>query len=209
MTRSHGFTLIELLVVMAIVAALAGLGLVGIQIIIRHGHKTAAKTFLSSLSATLEAYRSTEGAYPPTSLKDFSGVGPSNDENCGIEAVVLCLNSPRSRTQFEFSGVQGCKLENFDGDQTQAQLTRFDDVKQLFEAVDPWGTPYAYFNAQDYGRAADFGKIALRDGATIRALPWRDAKTKAPFRSDSFQIISAGPDGEFNTDDDIVHFERE
>ena len=208
MPRSSGFTLIELLVVMAILGTLATLGIVGIPAMMRHGQKTSAKTFLASLSSAIEMYRSHQGAFPPTSLRDFPGVGQTNDENSGIESAVLCLNAAQYPTPFDLLGVEGCKLENFDGDHTQAQLTRF-GTNALFEAVDPWGTPYVYFNAQDYGRAGEFGKVTLKDHTTIRALPWRDSKVAISYHADTFQIISAGPDGGFNTEDDITNFVRD
>jgi prepilin-type N-terminal cleavage/methylation domain-containing protein len=201
-----GFTMIELLVVMAILAMLVGLGITILPIIKRSGEKTSAQHFLKSLSASLEAYKSSQGAYPPTSLADFPGAGAlANTENVGIESVVACMNSTRYEGSFDFK--DGCKLENYDGDRTQAQLTRFGD-KDLFEAVDPWGTPYVYFNAQDYARAEELGKVSGVEGV-IKCLPYKDPKLKRFERYDKFQLISAGPDKVFNTEDDVTDFERD
>jgi prepilin-type N-terminal cleavage/methylation domain-containing protein len=206
--RDRGFTLIELLVVMAIIGVLAGIGIAFLPAIMRSGPKTAAKAFLANLSAAIETYKSSEGAYPPTSLADFPGVGNlTNTENLGIESVVVCLNSTRYTGSFDFGETQGCKLENFDGDSTQAQLTKF-GTKELFEAVDPWGTPYVYFNAADYGRAEELGKVSGVEGV-IKCLPYKDSKLKRFNRYDKFQLISAGPDKIFNTGDDITDFDRE
>jgi prepilin-type N-terminal cleavage/methylation domain-containing protein len=203
----RGFTLIELLVVMAIIATLVGLGVVAMPYIMGRGDKVAAETFLSTLTAGLEAYRGSEGAYPPTSLAEYAGVGVNNTENTGIESVVLCLNSNRYSGSFDFSGTKGCKLENFDTDATQAQLTKF-GTKELFEAVDPWGIPYVYFNAMDYTRAEDLGKVSGENGV-IKCLPYKDPKTKSFYRRDTFQLISAGKDKTFNTEDDVTNFNRE
>lgn len=43
----------------------------------------------------------------------------------------------------------------------------------------------------------------MADGRTVTALPrrGRDGRIRAPNR---YQIISAGPDGEFGTDDDLT-----
>jgi prepilin-type N-terminal cleavage/methylation domain-containing protein len=208
MRRERGFTLIELLVVMAILALLVGLGVTILPTIRRAGDKTAAQTFLSSLTGALEAYRSSEGAFPPTSLADFPGVGSlTNTENLGIESVVVCMNAVRYAGSFDFQESKGCKLENFDADATQAKLTKF-EVKDLYEAVDPWGTPYCYFNAQDYGRAELLGNVSGVDGSPIKCQPFRDPRL-GPYRRDRFQLISAGPDQKFNTEDDITNFERE
>jgi prepilin-type N-terminal cleavage/methylation domain-containing protein len=203
-----GFTLIELLVVMAIMATLIGIGVVGIPYMMRRGDKAAAETFLASLTGALEAYQTAEGAYPPTSLADYPGVGSlSNNENLGIESLVLCMNSARYRGSFDFAETKGCTIENFDNDQTQVQLTRF-GTRDLFEAVDPWGTPYAYFEAKDYGRAEQLGRIS-GENEPIKATPWTSPKLKRAYRHDKFQLISAGPDKAFNTADDVTNFQRE
>jgi prepilin-type N-terminal cleavage/methylation domain-containing protein len=207
--RASGFTLIELLVVMAIIGVLAGIGIAFLPAMLRSGPKTAAQTFLKNLGAAIEIYRSSEGSYPPTSLEGFPGVGAlANAENLGIESVVVCLNSTRYTGSFDFTETQGCKLENYDGDRTQTQVTRFGDNPEMFEAVDPWGTPYVYFNHQDYGRAEELGKVSGAEGV-IKCLPYKDSKLKRFSRYDKFQLISAGPDRVFNTGDDITDFDRE
>jgi prepilin-type N-terminal cleavage/methylation domain-containing protein len=206
--RQDGFTLVELLVVMAIIATLVGIGVVGLPTLLRQGPKKAAQTFIATLSAQLEAYKSHEGAYPPTTLAEYAGSGGlPNQENLGIESVVVCLNSNRYSGSFDFAETPGCKLENYDQDQTAAQLTRF-GTREMFEAVDPWNMPYVYFNAQDYARADDVGKVT-GDAGPVKCQPWKNPKLKRAYRYDSFQIISAGPDREFNTGDDITNFERE
>ena len=207
--RAGGFTLIELLVVMAILALLVGLGVTILPMIRRQGDKTAAQTFLSGVTGALAAYQSSEGGYPPTSLAEFPGVGHlTNAENLGIESLIVCLNSTRYGGSFDFRDSKGCRLENLDGDSTQALLTRF-LTKELFEAVDPWNTPYVYFNAQDYSRAEELGKVGLGGAeAPIKCLPYKHPKFGF-YHRDTFQIISAGPDGQFNTEDDITNFERE
>jgi prepilin-type N-terminal cleavage/methylation domain-containing protein len=209
--KARGFTLIELLVVMAILGMLVGLGVTVIPYLMRKGPKTAAQTFVSTLGAGLEAYKGTEGAYPPTTLAEFPGVGQlQNQENLGIESVVVCLNATRYSGSFAFDETPGGKLDNLDGDFTQIQITRFGD-KTMFEVLDPWMMPYAYFNARDYMNPEPVGKITGEGGlgSPVAAKPWMNPKTKRPYRSDSFQIISAGPDKTFNTDDDITNFDRE
>ena len=79
---------------------------------------------------------------------------------------------------------------------------------EMFEAVDPWGTPYVYFKSNDYARAEELGRVTGEAGV-IKALPWKDPKLKMFYKHDSFQIISAGPDKTFNTEDDVTYFDRE
>ncbi len=203
-----GFTLIEMLIVMTIIAVLAGLGVVALPALMRRGPKLAAQTFLTNLSAALEGYKNSgEGTYPPTTLKDYVGVGNlTNLENCGIESVVLCMNSKNYSGSFGFEDSSGCKLENLDGDQTQVQLTKF-GTRDLWEVLDPWGNPYVYFNAADYSAAAEVGVVSGKNGP-VKVVPWKNSKTKSFCCKDTFQLISAGPDGEYNTEDDITPFER-
>ena len=53
------------------------------------------------------------------------------------------------------------------------------------------------------------GKISDPNGdGTIRCQPWKNPKTGHWFMPRGFQLISAGPDTQFNTDDDITNFER-
>ena len=62
--RSGGFTLIELMVVMAIIATLAGLGMVGIPALLRSSEQTAAKDRLTSIYKLLGAYQITHKRWP-------------------------------------------------------------------------------------------------------------------------------------------------
>ncbi len=89
------------------------------------------------------------------------------------------------------------------------KLTGF-ETEELFELVDPWDTPLAYFHHRDYDSVSGkgLGRIKLGDDSTTNAKPWKNPKTKAWYNARGFQIISAGPDMEFNTDDDITNFRR-
>lgn len=207
--RAGGFTLIELLVVMAIVATLAGLGLVGVPAMMRHAKRSATQNFITMLAANLEEYRSSgQGAYPPSTLADYAGVGLlSNFENAGIESVVLCLTARAYGNPLDVENMKEMKLENYDGDQTQVQIAR-GGAKDLWEIVDPWGTPLAYIHSADYGRVGEIGRISGVSGP-IKFVPWTNPKLKKPYQSDRYQIISAGPDAVFNTEDDVTNFERE
>ena len=71
--EARGFTLVELLVVMAILATLAGLGMVMIPKMMLKAKKDAVQNFISVLAVQVETYKTTQGAYPPTTLADYAG----------------------------------------------------------------------------------------------------------------------------------------
>lgn len=204
--RNRGYTLVELLVVMAIIASLAGLGMVALPATLRGMHRKATQAYLMSITGALEAYRSSEGTYPPTTLRDFPGVGAINNlENCGISSLVLCLNSKAYSGSIDFSEGEIVLLSENGAGMTQVQLTRFGDRK-LYTLVDKWGTTLAYVNAVDYGNP-DVRSVSS-DAGTIKFTPWLNTTTKTPYKRDTFQLISAGPDREFNTEDDVTNFDR-
>jgi prepilin-type N-terminal cleavage/methylation domain-containing protein len=203
---NKGFTLVELLVVMVIIASLAGIGMISIPPILRNMDRKATEAYLMNLTAALEAYRSSEGTYPPTTLRDFPGVGAVNSlENCGISALVMCMNSKSYSGAFDFEDGKIVTLSEDGAGMTQVQLTRFGDRK-LYTLADKWGTTLAYVNAVDYANP-DVRNVSAVEG-TVKFVPWQSQKTKTAFRRDSFQLVSAGPDRVFNTEDDVTNFDR-
>lgn len=217
---SVGFSLVELLVVMAILSTLAGLAVIGIPRIMRSAQSSAVANVIRQLSVAIEAYegKKTNGDYPPTLLSPdlFPALGVlSNEENCGIESVLVCLNRPGERSSFSAEEVPWRDaLTNYDDDRSAQNLTDAFGAnnRELFELSDRWGTPIAYFHHRDYDlvESRGLGRISdpEQEGGTIRALPWRNPKTGTWYMSRKFQLISAGPDRTFNTDDDITNFER-
>lgn len=212
----RGFTLIELLVVLAVIATLSGIAALGIPYMLRRGDEQSMTLALSTLDAAISSYSHDpkNGDFPPTSLDrdNFPGVGNlTNSDNCGIESVILCLNRKGTNSVFEIEDYKNLELRNDDEDRTQSPLTKFGpDVRDLFELVDVWGTPIAYFHHRDYDsvESKDLGRIIGPEGP-IKARPWRNGRIKMAYKRESFQLISAGQDGVFNTEDDITNFQRE
>lgn len=212
-----GFTLIELLVVMAIVVALGGLGLVGIKTMLRSSDEKAVSVVLSQLDAQIKTYERDpqNGDFPPTLLEReaFPGVGSlANKTNCGIESLLVCLASKRSGGDFNEGQIPWSPaIENFDEDFSETPMTTLSEGRDLYEVIDRWGTPLAYFHWRDYAQveAKDLGRVSSAEGTgDIRAKPWRNEKTKQFYNRDTFQLISAGADGVFNTEDDVTNFQR-
>lgn len=206
-----GFTMIELLVVMAILSLLGGLAALGIPAMMRAGQRKSMTLKLAELSGAIEAYSAARenGDYPPTLLDkdDFPGVGHvTNNENCGIESVMLCLNRIGRPSGFNPEDSKEVELRNEDEDRTQVVLTSFGpENRELYELVDIWGTPLAYFHSRDYAQveSKDLGRVT----GGLKCVPYKDPKTKDWFKRTKFQLISAGEDRTFNTEDDLANFE--
>lgn len=72
MIRSRAFTLIELLIVVVIIATLAGLSFVGLQLLNKSRRKTETLQLLSSLQIALTTYQDDHGKFGDGSMADFT-----------------------------------------------------------------------------------------------------------------------------------------
>ncbi|MFT5289292.1 MAG: prepilin-type N-terminal cleavage/methylation domain-containing protein [Planctomycetota bacterium] len=204
-----GFTLIEMLAVILIIGILSAVLLTQLG-----GTSTAAKVQqtrqqLTLLGAAIENYEMDgHGEYPPSRFSDKSGV--SNDgSNVGMEALVVALWSEG----YEAGGLldtEADRLQNTDGDSSSRGLTDFDS-RGLFEIVDAWENPIAYFNRRDYdsggGNYLTFDPVTGGELESV-AKPLKNSTTGRFYNAGTFQMISAGPDGLFGTEDDVTSFNR-
>ena len=75
---------------------------------------------------------------------------------------------------------------------------------------DPWGNPYAYFHSHDYAKKG-IGSYTTMDAEGVEETsvvkPWKNPKTGSFYMASRFQLFSAGPDGVFNTEDDIGNWQ--
>jgi prepilin-type N-terminal cleavage/methylation domain-containing protein len=209
--RATGFTLIEVLVVLAIIGLLSAVLLRNIFSVQKDRYKFEAQGFISTITAALEVYKNDRriGVYPPTSYEKFGGVGRlDNRTNLGIESLVACLNGPGyegDRVLETFSDEK--HLANTDADQTPKTITIYKDA-QLFEIKDPWGNPYAYFNCTEYDDPqVRLYMVDVAEGGgeyePVTVVPHTNPQTKSYYNLTSYQLFSAGPDRQFNTDDDV------
>ena len=203
-----GMTLVEILVVLALLGLLSAFLVPSLLKGARQDtNNLAASAFIKTIGASLEVYRNDRriGVFPPSSLEDFPAAGRMrNRTNMGIEALVVCLNSEKLRDDVldQFND----NLENLDGDSSKKRLSRYAN-RDLFEVTDPWDNPYAYFNAADYGNPNVRSYLVLEedgdDHLPVTAKPWKNPKTGSYYNQNTYQLFSAGPDGKFNTEDDV------
>jgi prepilin-type N-terminal cleavage/methylation domain-containing protein len=198
-----GFTLIELLAVMVIIGLLATFLLTTLGGSDDQVRSKLTKARLAQLATLLETYEGRHGDYPPSSFDPSQGALP-NQLNMGGEALVVALWSKG----FEGGGaLETDDLINSDGDRALRSLTDFPD-SQLFEIRDGWDNPIAYLRADDYGSEQIY-LVSGADGepfeSRVRAVV--DAATQRHERTGTFQLHSAGADGEFGTEDDVFSFD--
>lgn len=189
-----GFSLIELLAVLLIIGILSYFLLPNI---LSMGEAAKVKTtanFLVGISTAVSEYENEKGDYPASSWKDEWGQ-PPNLTNIGNEVLVIQLFGSKWESRLPED-----KLKNTDEDESKKALARF-PKPTLFELVDDWGNPVAYSHRRDYGQAQVYVMTQPPGESTFKAR--MNPKTGQFWNPKGFQIVSAGPDGEFGTADDI------
>ena len=196
-----GFTLLEILVVIAILGLLVGMVALAIGKQSETGRIADCRARIETLSLLLESYRDRTGDLPPARLAAL-GVKDANDVNEGSEALVAALRSSA------WTGRRPDErwLGNTDVDENKA-FRAFDGSQALLEVEDPWGSPISYIPASAYQESfvirPDPGG-GTEDQAVRAAI---NPQTRTPWHFDGYQLRSAGPDGLFETDDDVANFE--
>jgi prepilin-type N-terminal cleavage/methylation domain-containing protein len=196
-----GFSMIELLAVMMILSILmiflafrlGGLG--------EDAKRNVTEQFLQQVSVAISSYEGEMGDYPSSSWQTEWGVVP-NKSNLGSEALCIQLWGK----DYGGSGISDDMLGNSDDDQCKKSLTTHAN-NNLFELVDNWGNPIAYFHRRDYEREdAYFTMDDTGVSDLSSAIAVKNPKTGNYFNPRGFQLISAGSDGVFDTEDDLYNF---
>ncbi|MHC5212251.1 MAG: prepilin-type N-terminal cleavage/methylation domain-containing protein [Planctomycetota bacterium] len=196
-----GFTLIELLVVIAIIGLL--ISIVSFAVVRQReaGRITECRARLTQIGLLLATYQDRMGDVPSSRLVNV-GVKEHNRINEGAEALVVALKAPDYAGRRPEEGWLG----NTDGDKDE-RLKLADGSKALLELLDPWDDPIVYIANSDYDDdfVYRFGSGAAAEDVTVRAAI--NPLTGAPHEFEGYQLRSAGPDGFFDTDDDIANYE--
>jgi prepilin-type N-terminal cleavage/methylation domain-containing protein len=206
--RRAGFTLIELLAVILILSILVGALMVVFGDSQKAVQRRLAEQLLVKVEAAIKHYETDNGRAPSSSFQGGQEVG-NDGLNVGIEALVVALFS----NKYEAAGLLNDlrdTLINSDGDNSSKKLTDF-DTRALLEIPDPWGNPIAYIERADYGITNRRYRTLDPKGETLDSIPlaFKNPTTGQYYSATGFQLISAGPDGTFGTEDDITAFQRE
>lgn len=200
-TRPRGFTLIELLVAIGVIVALVALSLPAISAIRRRSQGKAVQAFLERVRLATETYSNDFGDYPPSSFKGL-GLRGSNGQNEGGECLARCLTT--SLKGGPYLELKDSELGNTDDDRLTSDQNPTSSVwntRELHEIVDFWGNPIVYLHNKDYDKGATVLLATSGGLATVSA--GKSEKTGQYEGLTSFQLWSAGPDGQADTDDDI------
>ena len=204
-----GFTLIELLTVMLIIAILVAVLVTQLGDSTRAVMTEKCRTDLLTLQSAIKAYATDNGSPPPSSFAPAQEVG-NDGVNVGIEALVVALFSKEYNAGGLLNELRDTVI-NSDNDRSTKQLTDFGN-RDLKEIADPWGNPIAYIERADYGVTnRRYLTIESATGQEIESIPlaFKNPTTGQYYASSEFQLISAGEDGRFGTEDDITAFKRE
>lgn len=201
-----GFTLIEMLAVMMIIAILAIFLLPQLMGASKSVEVQSTKTFILQVEGTIHDYENEKGDFPRSTFPRDLDPKPTAT-NMGIEMLIISL-WPASGAYQAFE-VKEERLGNTDNDGNATSLTSFSSG-EVFELIDHWGNPIAYFHSRDYDESMLYRTLDEEgnevDNDVIAVM---SAKTGDPMNKRSFQLISAGPDGIFGTGDDVGNFEKE
>lgn len=157
------------------------------------------RAFLAQIEISLSEYENQFGDYPPSTFLEKWGT-PPNSTNLGGETLVLSLWSP----DWGGGNLSEDKLVNTDNDETKKPVAKF-GKPALFELGDDWGNPIAYIHHRDYTRQDRYVTAIPETGesADSSIKGQMNPITKNFYNPKKYQLISAGPDGDFGTEDDI------
>ena len=233
-TRRGGFTLVELLAVIMIIALLAGLLTPAVMRARNSARNAAIKAEIDMLHMAIMNYKNEYGSFPPAVGNPVAGSPSAKHLQRLFPRCTTVLNELGSLSLTPDIALN-VWLRGFTGDPTlpitgaggRKKLFDFDEVRvsgYQYAPAGKKGSPYVYIDAASYSLVpydtsalTNPGaqripimppptKTALDFGTTV---PVPTSPTPQPFfNADTFQILCAGQDEEFGTDDDLSNFWR-
>ncbi|HRJ78111.1 MAG: prepilin-type N-terminal cleavage/methylation domain-containing protein [Planctomycetaceae bacterium] len=223
MVARRGFTLIELMIVIAIIVVIAGVLVASFGGVFSKRDDAVAKTTIETLSSNIQSFQGRWHSYPPGSVEALSVMARSaipvadpNEVNCGIEALVLALRSRKNGGAYLSADLFANDeyRKNTDADTLMDDPFDIDGSRDLFEIVDPWGTPYVYVNMNELRNGKVKQSIQLEDGTVVELnLTEMQEKLKHPTTGQyptGYAIWSFGADkkNDYGRGDDVTSWPK-
>ncbi len=224
------FTLVELLVVIGIIAVLAGIITPAVMRAQASARNAAIKAEIDMLHMAIMNYKNEYGSFPPCYAPTFSGTDAASKHlqrifpRCSAPAASLTSAlsaaspnyiTPENAISFWLSGFTNDPTSPLSPLASRTRLYDFDmsrinaNTGDYFPSGKP-NSPYIYFlsgtSANGYGTVATPNTWAVATSGTHT--PQIQVLTSGTnfFNADTFQILCAGRDEQFGTDDDLSNF---
>lgn len=203
--RESGFTLIEVMIVIGILSLLMTALWPSISRALGASEEGETRTRMMELRAAIEEFHREYGFYPSDDFANFGDEieikAKPDGINTGIESLVMFLSwKPNARMDLSDNEAW---LANTDGDKNSVEipgLQRNDKV----EVVDAWGNPFAYFTSHNYGKSQTV-RLGGEAGDDVIVRAYKNPNSKGYLAPRTYQLISAGEDFAFNTEDDLTY----
>ena len=229
------FTLVELLVVIVILAMLASLITVASIRAMSTARNARIKFELDLLHTAIMSYKNEYGTCPPCfDASGYGGAATSVAVKHVSRLFPRCSNVPAQFTAISAPTLNPANalvawLSGYTNDPTNPlspaasrqsrfsfDKSRLDSQQLIFYASGKQSSPYIYIQVAEYGNPWPSSAYSYTVGTTTYTIPANAYFAQpttgkyvsgGPFaNSDSFQILSAGQDETFGTDDDLSNF---
>ena len=171
MKKIHRFTLVELLAVMAIIAILSGIGFGAYTFANTRAKESATESLLKQIEAGLESFHTKNGYYPLSATNDFSVI----TFTVGADNRVTAVNFGDADTKLTYASSASNRKGRMENEKFEsfAKALDLEVIKKHLDAS---------------------GRL---DDAWGEAIYYR---SPGSFKKGGYDLVSAGPDGEFSTD---------
>lgn len=203
-----GFTLVEILAVLAILGLVMSLAIFSFGKQTERANEVKTRTTMEEIATKITSWETRKGGPPPDSLARLK-IKSDNDLNECAEALYAALHG---KDYPEGTNVTDEYIKNTDDDTTPTPYHRDAGVSKLLEVVDAWDNPIAYFPASSYSetRRANIrmGDPEDPNDPDQQVSPMKSSVTGGWANADTYQLISAGTDRRFGTEDDVTNFKK-
>jgi len=222
--RRGGFTLVELLVVIMIIAMLAGLVTPAVMRAQASARNAAIKAEIDMLHMAIMNYKNEYGSFPPCAdstayaasgpaVKHLSRLFPRCTSPTAQFASAAALTPQTALVAWLGGYTDDPMLPLTNG--TRKKLFDFDQPRVTSLAYAPSGksgSPYIYIDSTNYLVSGTIPTFASTGGTYYAHRVPASASgnfttlSQPAFNADTFQILCAGRDETFDTDDDLSNF---